>query len=114
MGIGTVRFQDVNGQDLEIDAKGPVKVRGDMNVENLTIRLTGKSEADLSVNVGHMNARVTFASRLRAYELEARDAFVEVESASTAKVNVKGKLEMDEGVASDIDYRGNPEVVRLD
>ena len=114
MGIGTVRFQDVNGQDLEIDTKGPVKVRGDMNVENLTIRLTGKSEADLSGNVGNMNARVTFASRLRAYELEVRDAFVEVESASTAKVNVKGKLEMEEGVASDIDYRGNPEVVRLD
>ena len=114
MGLGTVRFDDLTGQDLEIDVRGPVKVRGDMNVEELTIRLTGKSEADLSGNVGNMNARIEFASRLRAYELETRDAFVEVEGGSSAKVNVKGTLEMDEGMASDIDYRGNPHIVRHD
>lgn len=114
MGVGTVRFQDITGQELELDAKGPVKIRGDMNVEQLIIRLTGKSEADLRGNAGNMNARVTFAARLRAYELQTRDAFVEVEGASSAKVNVNGRLEMDEGIASDIDYRGNPEVIRLD
>ena len=114
MGLGTVRFQDITGQNLEIDTRGPVKVRGDLNVEELTIRLTGKSEADLRGNAGSMNAHVAFASRLRAYELETRDAFVEVQGASTAKVNVQGKLEMEEGIASDIDYRGNPQVIRLD
>jgi hypothetical protein len=114
MGLGTVKFDDINGHNLEIDARGPVKIRGDLNVEELTIRLNGKSEADLSGNVGNMNARVEFASRLRAYELETRDAFVEVQGASSAKVNVRGRLEMDEGIASDIDYRGNPEIVRHD
>jgi hypothetical protein len=83
-------------------------------VDDLILKLTGKAEADLSGRVGNMNARVEFASRLRAYDLEAQDAFVEVSGASFAKVNVKGTLEIDEGIASDIDYRGNPNLVRHD
>ena len=114
MGLGSVQFDDLTGERLELDVRGPIKVRGDMNVGEVSIRLTGKSEADLSGNAGNMTARVEFASRLRAYDLVADDAFVEVEGASTAKVNVKGTLEMDEGVASDIDYRGNPRIVRHD
>ena len=83
-------------------------------MDDLTVRLIGNSEADLSGNARNMNARVEFASRLRAYDLETQDAFVEVSGASTAKVNVTGNLEMDEGVASDIDFRGNPQIVRHD
>ena len=61
-----------------------------------------------------MNAHVEFASSLRAYDLVAADAFVEVSGASRARVNVNGTLEMKEGVASDIDYRGEPHTVRRD
>ena len=115
MGLGTIRFEDFTGNDLEIDVRGPVSIRGDFNVQDLVIKLNGKSEADLSGKVQNMNARVEFASRLRAYDLETQDAFVEVSGASSAKVNVRGLLEMDEGVASDIDYRGNPNrIVRHD
>jgi hypothetical protein len=113
-GLGTIRFDDLNGQDLEIETRGPVRVSGDINVQGLVIRLTGKSEADLSGHAQNMDARVEFASRLRAYDLETQDAVVEVAGASFAKVNVTGTLEMDEGVASDIDYRGNPNIVRHD
>jgi hypothetical protein len=114
MGLGSVQFEDLTGERLEVEVRGPVKVRGDMNVGEVTIRLTGKSEADLSGTAGSMTARVEFASRLRAYDLVADDAVVEVEGASTAKVNVKGTLEMEEGVASDIDYRGDPRIIRHD
>jgi phage shock protein PspC (stress-responsive transcriptional regulator) len=114
MGLGTIRIDEFSGGDLQIETRGPVTVKGQLNVQELTLRLTGKSEADLSGSAQNMNARVEFASRLRAYDLETQDAFVEVGGASSAKVNVKGRLEMDEGVASDIDFRGNPEIVRHD
>lgn len=114
MGMGSVELEELTGAALEIEARGPVTIRGDVNIEDITIRLTGKSEADLSGRVGNMNARVEFASRLRAYELLADDAFVEVEGASTAKVNVKGTLEIEEGGASDVDFRGNPKIIRHD
>jgi phage shock protein PspC (stress-responsive transcriptional regulator) len=113
-GLGTIRLENIRGDDLEVDARGPVKIRGNISMDDLILKLTGKAEADLSGKVRNMNARVEFASRLRAYDLEAQDAFVEVSGASFAKVNVKGTLEMDEGVASDIDYRGNPNLVRHD
>ena len=113
-GLGTIRFEEFSGNDLDIEARGPVKIRGEINVQDLDIKLTGKSEADLSGKAHNLNATVEFASRLRAYDLETQDAFVEVNGASSAKVNVQGTLEMEEGVASDVDYRGNPDVVRRD
>lgn len=114
MGVGSVQLDEFSGRSLAIEARGPVNITADLNVEDLTVRLTGNSEAELSGNAGNMNASVEFASRLRAYDLEANDALVEVNGASSAKVNVKGTLEMEEGTASDIDYRGNPQVVRRD
>lgn len=114
VGLGTIRFEDFTSDDFEIDARGPVRIRGDINAHNMIVNLTGKSEADLSGNTNNLNARIEFASKLRAYNLQAQDAFVEVSGASSAKVTVTGTLEMDEGVASDIDYRGGPEIVRHD
>jgi phage shock protein PspC (stress-responsive transcriptional regulator) len=113
-GFGTIRFDEFTSDDFEIDSRGPVKIRGDINAHNLVVKLTGKSQADLSGNVNNLNARVELASTLRAYDLQTQDAFVEVNGASSAKVNVTGTLEIDEGVASDIDYRGNPHVVKQD
>jgi len=55
-----------------------------------------------------------FASKLRAYNLEVDDAIVEANGASSAKVNVNNSLEMEEGLASDIDYRGNPRIIKRD
>ena len=114
MGVGNIRFDDISGTDLEIEARGPVRDRGGINVQDLNIKLAGKSDAELTGRVNHMSARVELASRLRAYDLLAQDAIVEVSGASFAKVNVQGTLEVDEGVARDVDYRGNPHVVRLD
>jgi hypothetical protein len=114
MGTGTVNFDDFSGEDLDLDVRGPVEVRADVNVQNLTVRLAGSSVADLSGRAGNMNARLEFASRLKAYDLEAGDAFVEASTASNAKVHVTGTLEMEEGLASDIDVRGEPRIVRHD
>jgi hypothetical protein len=76
--------------------------------------MTGKSEAELSGRVTNLDAELQFASKLRAYNLEVQNAIVEVNGASSAKVNVSQSLEMDEGLASDIDYRGNPHIINRD
>lgn len=114
MGMGVIRFEDFTTDEFEIDARGPVKFRGRVEGRELIVKLTGKAEADLTGRFEKMNARMEFASRLDAYNLETHDAFVEVSGASKANVNVTGTLEMEEGVASDIDFRGNPNIVRHD
>lgn len=113
-GFGNIRFDTFNGNDMEIESRGPIKIRGELDMQELSINLTGKSEAELSGHVNNLNARIELASRLRAYNLDVVDAMIEVSGASNAKVNVSGNLEIEEGVASDVDYRGNPNVVKRD
>jgi hypothetical protein len=113
-GIGSIRLDDFSGNDLDIDVRGPVKFRGGINVHHLTINLSGSAEADMSGTAHNLDASIEFASKLRAYNLEVQDAFVETSGASSAKVNVRGNLEMDQGIASEIDYRGNPQVTKRD
>jgi phage shock protein PspC (stress-responsive transcriptional regulator) len=113
-GFGNIRFDTFNGNDLEIESRGPIKIRGELGMQELSINLTGKSEAELSGHVNNLNARIELASKLRAYNLEVVDAMIEVSGASNAKVSVSGNLEIEEGVASDVDYRGNPNVVKRD
>ena len=91
-----------------------MNLQGVLRAQNLTVNLTGKSEAELSGQVNNLDADLQFASKLRAYNLEASDATVEVNGASSAKVNVSNSLEMEEGLASDIDYRGDPQIIKRD
>lgn len=113
-GYGKVQFENFTMDNLDIDVRGPVKVRGEMDARNVVINLTGKSEAELSGRATNLDAELQFASKLRAYNLEVQDAMVDANGASSAKVNVSGNLEMEEGLASDIDYRGNPNVIKKD
>jgi phage shock protein PspC (stress-responsive transcriptional regulator) len=113
-GYGKIQFDNFTSDDMDIDLRGPVKLRGEIYARDLVINLTGKSEAELSGRVSNLDAALQFASKLRAYNLEAQDAIIEVNGASSAKVNVTNSLEMDEGLASDIDYRGNPNIIKRD
>jgi phage shock protein PspC (stress-responsive transcriptional regulator) len=113
-GFGTIRFDMFTPEDMEIEIRGPIKVRGEVQTENISVNLSGKSELDLEGNATKLSADLEFASKLKAYNLQVVDAVVEVKGASTAKVNVSGTLEAEEGVASDVDFRGNPTVVKRD
>ena len=113
-GYGKIEFENFETDDMDIEMRGPVKLRGELNARDLNIRLTGKSEAELSGRVTNLDADIQFASKLRAYNLEVNDAIVEVNGASSARVNVTNSLEMEEGLASDIDYRGNPNIIKRD
>ncbi len=113
-GFGKIKFESFSTDDLDIELRGPVQLEGEIEANDLVINLTGKSEAELSGTVTNLDAELQFASKLRAYNLEVQNAIVEVNGASTAKVNVSQSLEMDEGLASDIDYRGNPNIVNRD
>jgi phage shock protein PspC (stress-responsive transcriptional regulator) len=113
-GVGKIRIDDFSTDNLELELRGPVKLKGNINSHNLSVNLTGAAEAEISGHANNLDARIEFASKLRAYNLEVQDAFVETSGASSAKVNVNGNLEMEQGVASEIDYRGHPVVTKRD
>jgi len=113
-GVGSINFDRFNSDDLSIELRGPVKLRGEIQARDLVLHLTGKSEAELSGSAQNMDAELQLASRLKAYNLDVQDALIEVNGASTAKVNVSQNLEIEEGLASDVDYRGHPNVTKRD
>ncbi len=111
-GYGNITFDNFTTDDMDIEIKGPIKVKGSLNAQNLIIQLTGKAEAELSGHVNNLDAELKLASRLKAYNLEASDAVVEAKGISSAKVHVQGTLEIDKDITSDIDYHGMPQIIK--
>jgi hypothetical protein len=107
-GAGDVSINDFDEDDMDIEVLGAVELEGHINVRNITINLSGASKFDLRGTSNTMDALVQGASQLRAYDFTTQDAIVEANGASSAKVTVTGRLEMKEGLASKISYRGNP------
>ena len=111
-GFGTIQLEEFHVRDMEFEVRGPIEIDGKLNAEDVMISLSGKSELTLSGQCNTMSADIEFASKLKAYNFSVNEAMVDVTGASSAKLNVSRRLEIEEGVASDVDYRGNPEVIR--
>ena len=114
VGYGSIRFDELATDNIDIDLKGPIHARGELTAQDITLKLNGSAEADLSGSATTLTAEIKFASSLNAYGLEVEEAFIEAIGASSARVNVTRSLEIDEGLASDVDFRGNPQVIRRD
>jgi hypothetical protein len=76
----------------------------------MKINVSGASTVSLKGSSENMDATILGASNLNAYDFEVNDANVEANGASSAKIHVNGHLDMEEGIASHIDYHGRPEV----
>lgn len=111
-GAGKISLKGFNEKETDLKVIGAMKVRGDINVENLSIEISGASEVNLSGIGQRLNAEVQGASKLNAYDFEVRNARIDVNGVSRAKVHVTGTLEMEESFASEVAYRGSPRVIR--
>jgi phage shock protein PspC (stress-responsive transcriptional regulator) len=110
-GAGKLKFGGFRSQDIEIKLSGALTGDGDIYAENLTVELTGASTLELKGDGQFMEANLTGACGLRAYNYEVNHAIVEAHGASSAKVFVTSKLEIDKGVASSVSHRGDAEVI---
>jgi hypothetical protein len=111
-GAGKVSINGFDEEEMDIEMTGAIVADADMRVSNLDIDLTGASSIDLKGEGSFLEANVTGASAIKAYGYEVEEATVEAHGASTAKVNVTKRIEITEGIASNVSYRGNPEIVR--
>ncbi len=111
-GAGKVSITGFNEKETELKVIGAMKVRANFNVENIFIEVSGASEVNLTGAGERLNADIQGASKLNAYDFEVRNARVDANGVSHGKVFVTGTLEIDESFASEVDYRGNPKVIR--
>jgi phage shock protein PspC (stress-responsive transcriptional regulator) len=110
-GAGELKVLGFDEQDIEIKLAGAIEGDGDFRAENLTLELTGASIMELRGRGNFLEANLTGACGLRAYNYEVSQAIVEAHGASSAKVFVTDRLEIDKGVASSVSHRGDPEVI---
>lgn len=113
-GAGDVEVRDFHETSMDFEILGAIKMKADINTNDISINLAGASKLDLRGTADAMDATVQGASQLRAFDFEVQNAMVEANGASSAKVTVTGRLEMKEGVASKISYRGMPQEVIKD
>lgn len=112
-GVGDVEIEDFNVNDLDIEAFGPVSVKGRVTANRVNVNLAGTAKLELFGHGMSMDALVQGASTLKAFDFTVNNAMIETTSASSAKVTVDGRLEMKEGISSKISYRGSPtEVIK--
>ncbi len=111
-GAGKLNFRDFTSDDVEIELLGAFRARGDLTAHHLLVDIKGASELELTGEANNLDATITGASRLKAYNFEVRDAIVETVGVSSAQIMATGVLELNEGVGSSIKYRGNPEEVK--
>ncbi len=113
-GAGKASFHDFTEDYLKMKILGAIKVNGKINARDLSVYLSGASEMILSGEGTTMDAKVLGASKLKGFDYKVKDAIVEAVGASRASVYVSGRLEIDEGLASKVSYRGNPQQVIKD
>lgn len=111
-GAGKVNMSSFQVTNARFELLGAIQMEGELIAEDVTIELSGASKLDLKGKSASMDAVIQGASSLKAKSFEVKNAQVEVNGASNADVNVTGTLEMEEGLASDIDYRGNPKIIK--
>jgi hypothetical protein len=109
-GAGNIKFENFNTDNMEIEVLGAMTVTGEAHTQEMKINVSGASTVSLKGSSENMDATILGASNLNAYDFEVNDANVEANGASSAKVHVNGHLDMEEGIASHIDYHGRPEV----
>lgn len=112
-GAGKATISNFTEDELKLKVLGAIKVNADINARDLAVYLSGASDLTLNGEGNTMDAKVLGASQLRGYDYSVRDAVVEANGASKASVNVTGRLEIEEGLASKVSYRGRPtEVIK--
>lgn len=111
-GAGKVNFSNFVSDDVELELLGAFRSRGQLTAHHVLVDIKGASELELSGETNNLEATISGASRLKAYDFETKDAIIETIGVSSARVSVSGILEMKEGVGSSINYRGNPAEIK--
>ena len=104
-------FQPSRRFDMEVS--GASSIRGELNGADLKLRISGASTVTLDGEGANADIGVSGASRARLENLVLHDVDVEATGASTAVVNVAGRLNAEASGASNIQYLGNPSLGKV-
>jgi hypothetical protein len=99
---------------FDLDVSGASSFDGDIDSGDVHMRVSGASSVTLDGSGGNADIGVSGASRARLEGFALQDVDVEASGASSATVNVAGRLNAAASGASTILYVGNPQLGRIE
>lgn len=108
-----VNFENWSSGGITMKATGASTILGKFKLEHLELELEGAAECVADGSAGLVQADVEGASTLQALNLQCREARVDVEGASNARLWVTQKIDCDVEGASTLQLKGNPPEARL-
>ena len=99
---------------FDLDVSGASSFDGEIDSGDVHMRVSGASSVTLDGSGGNADIGVSGASRARLEGFALQDVDVEASGASSATVNVAGRLNAAASGASTILYVGNPQLGRIE
>lgn len=99
-----------NQGNLDVEISGASTSTVEIDATRLNLDLSGASNVTLTGKAETLAGEVSGATSLKAADLKLKDASLEVSGASSVRVNVTGKLNVDASGASSVRYRGDAAV----
>lgn len=113
-GASRLRLESITAGDFTLEASGASQVNGDLNAANTDFEISGASSVELGGDAEDAEINASGASRLKLGDLSIIDADITLSGASDAEVNATGELDLQISGASDLEYRGQPTLGKLD
>jgi len=101
----------LNADDLKIIATSGAIFNLHLNVNNLDCESSSGSNVYIDGKVNSLNVSSSSGSHIDAYGLEASNCIAKANSGSNIKVNVKKSFDGNASTGSEIQFKGNPEIV---
>ena len=108
-----IEYKDTTGStstDVTITINGAGSGKADVKVSNLSARLAGAGNLDLSGSADSADFKLSGAGNLDALGLQTLDSVVELSGVGTVKLSCSENLKVDADGAGAVEYRGSPRV----
>lgn len=107
-GACTVYMEDgVSANEMKMIFSGASRLKGKMDVKNLTVDISGASDITVSGNTEKINVDISGASNFRAYDLATNYCDIDASGASNVNITVNKELNAKASGACDIRFKGD-------
>jgi hypothetical protein len=107
-GASRIELMTLSAGDARLSLSGASRIEGTLKADNIDFDLSGASSALMNGSTGDIRVEASGASRVNLANLTVNNADVTLAGASTAGINLDGKLDMSLSGASLLNYTGTP------
>ena len=100
----------ITTDSFTLDITGAANGKAMLNVNDLTVNISGAGDLTLTGTAETNNISMTGAGRLEALDLETRTTTINMAGAGSVKINATEELNITAGGVGTIEYKGSPSI----